>query len=107
MAATANTRTAGSYNKVKRDTSRNTRSVPVDKHGGRSSQKTMKQRVVLTRWIILVLLLMISVTFIFLQILSLKAIDKTVCLIDLSTVLFPLKVQRYKKFIYSILFWSK
>lgn len=39
----------------------------------------MKERVVLTRWIILVLLLMISVTFMFLQILSLKAIDNTVC----------------------------
>jgi len=39
----------------------------------------MKGRVVLTRWIILVLLLVISVTFMFLQILSLKAIDNTVC----------------------------
>lgn len=37
----------------------------------------MKERVVLTRWIILVLLLIISVTFMCLQILSLKAIDNT------------------------------
>lgn len=48
-----------------------------DKHGGWNWLKRA-MKVLLRRWIILVLLLMISVTFLFLQILSLKAIDNTV-----------------------------
>ena len=38
----------------------------------------MRDQVNLKRWIILVFLLMISMTFLFLQLLSLKAIDSTV-----------------------------
>ena len=38
----------------------------------------MRDQVNLKRWIILVFLLIISVTFLFLQLLSLKAIDSTV-----------------------------
>ena len=38
----------------------------------------MRDQVNLKRWIILVFLLVISVTFLFLQLLSLKAIDSTV-----------------------------
>lgn len=38
----------------------------------------MSQKILVRRWIILVLLLMISITFLFLQLLSLKAIDSTV-----------------------------
>lgn len=38
----------------------------------------MKQSIFMRRWIILVLLLMISITFLFLQLLSLKVIDNTV-----------------------------
>lgn len=42
----------------------------------------MNQRIFPRRWIILVLLLMISITFLFLQLLSLKAIDNTVSFIQ-------------------------
>ena len=38
----------------------------------------MRDQINLKRWIILVFLLMISMTFLFLQLLSLKAIDSTV-----------------------------
>ena len=46
----------------------------------------MKQSIFMRRWIILVLLLMISITFLFLQLLSLKVIDNTVSEIALFSL---------------------
>lgn len=67
----------------------------ADKHGGRWLEEgqnatnrgsAMKQSIFIRRWIILVLLLMISITFLFLQLLSLKAIDNTVSAIALFSL---------------------
>ena len=57
----------------------------------------MKQSIFMRRWIILVLLLMISITFLFLQLLSLKVIDNTVGEIALFSLGAPyVLLQRYQ-----------
>ena len=56
----------------------------------------MKQSIFMRRWIILVLLLLISITFLFLQLLSLKVIDNTVSEIALFSLGAPYELlQRY------------
>lgn len=61
----------------------------------------MKQSIFMRRWIILVLLLMISITFLFLQLLSLKVIDNTVSEIALFSLAAPYYVllQRYQRLV--------